>query len=488
MSGKTPITVAHGDGIGPEIMAAVLRVLDAAGAQLAIETIDIGEKVYKSGVKSGIADSAWESLLRTKCFLKAPITTPQGGGFKSLNVTVRKTLGMFANIRPCISYAPFVKTLQPKMDLVIVRENEEDLYAGIEHRQTDNTVQALKLISRSGSYKIISYAFEYARAAGRKKVSCITKDNIMKLADGLFHKIFDEVAAEYPDIENDHWIVDIGAARIASRPEQFDVIVTQNLYGDILSDIAAEVAGSVGLCGSANIGSKGAMFEAIHGSAPDIAGQGIANPSGLLHGAVLMLQHIGQNRTAQTIHNAWLKTLEDGIHTGEIASREHTKETVGTEGFADAVIARLGEIPQRLSPVHYGDSEHSSCISIAETVLPPKQDKVLDGVDVFLDWSETTHPSDLAAQLNAVQTDKFALSVISTRGLKAWPDAVDDFKIADHWCCRFTAKDSAKNAKLNNGDIAALLSTLHKAGFDVVKTENLYSFDGQRGYSVAQGE
>ena len=482
------ITIAYGDGIGPEIMESTLKVLDASGASLEYDEIEIGEKVYKRNVESGIDPDSWDKLINNKIFLKAPITTPQGGGFKSLNVTIRKSLGLYANVRPVKALTPYVRSHFPTMDLVVIRENEEDLYAGIEHQQTPEVIQCLKLVSRPGCERIIRYAFEYARSYGRKKVTCMTKDNIMKHTDGLFHKIFDEIKQEYPDIETDHFIIDIGAARLADTPHWFDVIVTLNLYGDIISDITAQISGSVGLGGSANIGTDFAMFEAIHGSAPDIAGQGIANPSGLLHGAVLMLQHIGQNRTAQTIHNAWLKTLEDGIHTGEIASREHTKETVGTEGFADAVIARLGEIPQRLSPVHYGDSEHSSCISIAETVLPPKQDKVLDGVDVFLDWSETTHPSDLAAQLNAVQTDKFALSVISTRGLKAWPDAVDDFKIADHWCCRFTAKDSAKNAKLNNGDIAALLSTLHKAGFDVVKTENLYSFDGQRGYSVAQGE
>lgn len=483
MTTKTPITVAHGDGIGPEIMAAVLHILDAAGAQLAIETIEIGEKVYKSGTPSGIADSAWESLERTKCFLKSPITTPQGGGFKSLNVTVRKTLGMFANIRPCMSYAPYVHGLQPKMDMVIVRENEEDIYAGIEHRQTNNTVQALKLISRTGSEKIIRYAFEYARRTGRKKVSCISKDNIMKMADGLFHKVFDEIRAEYPEIASDHWIVDIGAARIASRPEQFDVIVTENLYGDILSDIAAEVAGSVGLCGSANIGRRGAMFEAIHGSAPDIAGKGIANPSGLLHGALLMLQHIGQTQVAENIHNAWLKTLEDGIHTGDITSVEHTKEKTGTDGFAKAVIARLGQMPQTLPAAVYGSG--ATNMDLYVTKLPAPQEKQLAGVDVFLDWSGSAKPSELAAKLNAVQTDALKLATIAVNGLKVWPHALEDHRIADHWCCRYLA---AEGETPHNGQIAALLAALHKAGFDAVKTDNLYYFDGARGFSLAQGD
>src|SRR5207253_2076989 len=244
--------------------------------------------------------------------------TPQGGGFKSLNVTVRKTLGLYANVRPCVSYHPFVETKYPGMDVVIVRENEEDLYAGIEHRQTDQVVQCLKLISRPGSEKIVRYAFEYARLHNRKKVTCFMKDNIMKMTDGLFHKVFDEIAAQYPDIQNEAWIVDIGAAKMADTPEAFDVIVMPNLYGDILSDVAAQIAGSVGLAGSSNIGTQCAMFEAIHGSAPRRAGQNLANPSGLLLGAVLMLVHIGQPDLAARGHNACPRTIEDRVHTSDI--------------------------------------------------------------------------------------------------------------------------------------------------------------------------
>src|SRR5436189_1911573 len=273
MSKNIPITVANGDGIGPEIMDATLRILEASGAPLNIERIDIGEKVYLAGNSSGIEPSSWESLRRTKVFLKAPITTPQGGGYKSLNVTVRKVLGLYANVRPCVAYHPFVETKHPSMDVVIVRENEEDLYAGIEHRQTNQVVQCLKLISRPGSEKIVRYAFEYARRNNRKKVTCFTKDNIMKLTDGLFHKVFDEVAAEYPDTENEHWIVDIGAAKLADTPEAFDVLVMPNLYGDVLSDVAAQIAGSVGLAVAANIGEHVAIFEAIHVPVPRHHGQ-----------------------------------------------------------------------------------------------------------------------------------------------------------------------------------------------------------------------
>src|SRR5262247_1456138 len=342
MAKAIPITVAGGDGIGPEIMSATLRILKESGAQLDIETIDIGEKVYLAGNTSGIEPSSWDSLRRTKVFLKAPITTPQGGGYKSLNVTVRKVMGLYANVRPCVAYHPFIETKHPSMDVVIVRENEEDLYAGIEYRLTPDVYQCLKLITRPGSEKIVQYAFEYARRHSRKKVTCFTKDNIMKMTDGLFHRVFDEIGKDYPDIEKEHWIVDIGAAKLADSPEAFDVVVMPNLYGDVLSDVAAQIAGSVGLAGSANIGLNYAMFEAIHGSAPRRAGQDLANPSGLLLGAVLMLVHINQPEAAERIHNAWLRTIEDGVHTYDIFTEGVSSVKVGTKEFAAAVVERLG--------------------------------------------------------------------------------------------------------------------------------------------------
>src|SRR5919202_1421042 len=350
---NTPITIARGDGIGPEIMEATLRILEGAGARLDIEEIEIGEKVYLAGNPAGVAPEAFDSLRRTKVFLKAPITTPQGGGYKSLNVTVRKTFGLYANVRPCVSYHPFVETKHPVMDVVIVRENEEDVYGGIEYRQTGQVTQFLKLISRPGTEKIVRYAFEYARRNNRKKVTCFTKDNIMKITDGLFHKIFDEIAPEYPDIEDEHWIVDIGSAKLADTPEAFDVVVLPNLYGDVLSDVAAQIAGSVGLAGSANIGEDIAMFEAIHGSAPRRAGQNLANPSGLFLGAVMMLVHVGQTEVAERAHNAWLRTMEDGVHTYDIYKEGVSKQKVGTKEFAQAVVARLSQTPQTLKAVKY---------------------------------------------------------------------------------------------------------------------------------------
>jgi isocitrate dehydrogenase len=480
-----PITVAHGDGIGPEIMEATLAILKEAGAKLDIERIDIGEKVYLAGNTSGIEPSSWDSLRSTRVFLKAPITTPQGGGFKSLNVTVRKTLGLYANVRPCVSYHPFIETKHPNMDVVIVRENEEDLYAGIEHRQTDQVVQCLKLISRPGSEKIVRYAFEYARRHNRKKVTCFTKDNIMKLTDGLFHKVFNEIAAEYPEIENEHWIVDIGAAKLADTPTTFDVIVMPNLYGDVLSDVAAQIAGSVGLAGSANIGENIAMFEAIHGSAPRRAGQNLANPSGLLQGAIMMLVHIGQSAVAERVHNAWLRTIEDGIHTYDIFKEQVSKQKVGTKEFGQAVVERLGKKPKTLKAITYSQTEDEPYAG--ETIVKERSDthKELVGVDVFLDWIKGS-PDDLGNAITQITPDDLKLVMISNRGVKVWPGGKSETFCSDHWRCRFMSQNNGSGIK--HQQIINLLSNVAGGGFDFIKTENLCNFDGERGYSLDQGE
>ncbi len=482
MSENTPITVAYGDGIGPEIMEATLNIITSAGARIDIETIEVGEKVYSKGNTSGIEPGAWESLRRTKVFLKAPITTPQGGGYKSLNVTARKTFGMYANIRPCVSYHPFVQTKHPVMNVVIVRENEEDLYSGIEYRQTNDVMQGLKLISRPGSEKIIRYAFEYARQYNRKKVTCFMKDNIMKFTDGLFHKIFDEIGEEYPDIEKENWIVDIGAAKLASFPEAFDVIVMENLYGDILSDVTAQMTGSVGLAGSANIGNSCSMFEAIHGSAPRRAGQNIANPSGLFLGAVMMLVHIGQADIAAKVHNAWLKTIEDGVHTYDIYKPNISKQKAGTKEFGQAVVERLGEIPKTLKAVEYKPVATMTFNYKFPTL--PKPEKELVGVDIFLDWKQGT-PNDLGDKMSKIISEGLKLTMISNRGLEVWPGGLPETFCVDHWRCRY---ESAKEgAQVKHEQIISLLKSINDAGFDFIKTENLYNFDGIKGFSTTQG-
>ncbi|MCL4401360.1 MAG: NADP-dependent isocitrate dehydrogenase [Acidobacteria bacterium] len=460
-------------------MAATLAVLKEAGAAIEIETIEIGERVYLAGHSSGIEAGAWGSLRRTRVFLKAPITTPQGGGFKSLNVTARKSLGLYANVRPCVAYDPFVETRHPGMDVVIVRENEEDLYAGIEYRAGAEEAYALKLISRSASEKIARYAFDYARRHGRRKVTCFTKDNILKMTDGLFHRAFDEVAAEYPEIEKEHWIVDIGAAKLADTPGAFDVVVLPNLYGDILSDVAAQIAGSVGLAGSANIGDHCAMFEAVHGSAPRRAGQNLANPSGLMLAGVLMLVHIGQPEVAARVHNAWLRTIEDGVHTYDIFTPGASKRKVGTREFAEAVMARLGEKPCQLKPVGYGPVERHKLPSHAP---PPVPSADLGGVDVYVNWP-SREAAELAAKAGAAAAP-LQLKLIANRGLKVWPEAQPDAFCTDTFRCRFTAAPGT----VTQADVLALLGRVGAAGIEIVMVDMLRYFDGRPGFSLAQGE
>ena len=484
-----PITVAAGDGIGPEIMQATLKVLQAAGARIAPETIEIGEQLYLQGHTSGIAPQSWDSLRRTRVLLKGPITTPSGRGYKSLNVTIRKTLGLYANVRPCVSYSPFVATRHPKLDIVVIRENEEDLYAGIEHRQTDQVVQCLKLITRPGCERIIRYAFEYARANGRRKITCMTKDNIMKMTDGLFHQVFDEIATGYPDIQTEHMIIDIGAARVATRPEQFDVIVTTNLYGDILSDIVAEMTGSVGLAGSANIGEHVAMFEAIHGSAPDIAGKGIANPSGLLLAAVMMLVHIRQPDVAARIHNAWLCTLEDGVFTADLVGHASAQlsRPFGSMDFADAIIERLGRTPRTRAPVSYQQAPEAAPAAVSAPTLSVQAParKSLLGVDVFVHRASTT-PDALAAAIGSLNLPSLRLQMITNRGVKVWPQGFPETFCTDHWRCRFMAAE--QGGEVAPADVVALLGAMVGRGTDVIKTENLYAFDGVQGFALGQGQ
>ncbi|WP_310555045.1 NADP-dependent isocitrate dehydrogenase [Flavobacterium sp.] len=477
----TRITVAKGDGIGPEIMDATLEIIKAAGAKIEIDEIEVGEKVYLSGNTSGIASESWDIIRRNKIFLKAPITTPQGGGYKSLNVTTRKFLGLYSNVRPCMSLHPFVETKHPKMDIVIVRENEEDLYAGIEHQQTDEVVQCIKIISRPGCEKIVRYAFEYAKVYGRKKVTCFTKDNIMKQSDGLFHQVFDEIAVEYPEIENEHWIIDIGAAKMADTPEIFDVIVTLNLYGDVLSDIAAQIAGSVGLAGSANIGEECAMFEAIHGSAPRRAGQNLANPSGLLEGAVMMLNHIGQTEIAEKVQNAWLKTIEDGIHTYDIFKEGISKQKVGTKEFAEVVISNLGLKPSLLREVSYAKEV---ALNLPKYIKKPAAKKELVGVDIFVHWNGT-NPNELAEKIQKLNNDNAKLSMITNRGIKVWPDGFSETFCTDHWRCRFKP---ANGNGIDKKNIIGLLSNAIENEIDTIKTENLYEFNGKPGFSLGQGQ
>lgn len=475
-----PIVVAEGDGIGPEIMEATLRILDAAQANLQYHKVEIGEKVYLQGQRTGISAETWDIIRKTKAFLKAPITTPQGGGFKSLNVTIRTTLGLYANVRPCASYYPFVSTKHPKMDVVIIRENEEDLYTGIEYQQTPEVFQALKIITRPASEKIIRYAFEYAKANQRKKVTCFTKDNILKMTDGLFHRIFDEIAREYPEIIHEHWIVDIGAAKLAETPEDFDVVVLPNLYGDILSDVAAQITGSVGLGGSANIGDHGAMFEAIHGSAPKRAGQNVANPSGLILASVMMLVYLGKPDIASSIHNAWLCTIEDGIHTYDIYKEKTSQAKVGTKEFTNALIARLGKKPHTLPIVSYGKPFVTKAKNPEKSVSLQE----LIGADVFIQSNEPL--SHLVEKLQKMKGHGLKLVLISNRGATVWPHHAPETACVDHWRCRFESEK--KGQPIEQKDLIQLLQKMDENHLRFVQVESLFRFDGKPGYSLPGDE
>ncbi len=474
---RKTIAVAYGDGIGPEIMEAVLHVLVEAGALLDVERVEIGEKVYQRGHESGIEPSVWETLHHAGIMLKAPITTPQGGAFRSLNMTIRKSLGLFASVRPCVSYHPFVQTRHPQMDVVVIRENEEDLYGGVEYRVSSELCCSDKLTSRFGSERVIRYAFEYAKRHNRKKVSCFTKDNIMKFTDGQFHKSFDRVSANYPEIQSEHLLVDLGAARLANSPEVFDVIVMPNMYGDILSDVAAQLSGSVGLAGTANIGQSFAVFEAIHGSAPRRAGQNMANPSGLLLASVMMLAHIGQCEVASKIHNAWLCTVEEGVHTYDIFSEGVSRFKVGTKEFARAVVGRLGKIPEKLKAVYY--NPQSERIGIEKGEYHSVASKVLVGVDVNLHWSGGS-AFELAALLRRCEFGGIVLKGIYNRGTKVWPEGIPETLCLDSWCCRFLSAEEGR--PLLHDQVAELLARLAAEGLDFVKVQNLSLFDGQKGY------
>jgi isocitrate dehydrogenase len=494
----TAITVAFGDGIGPEIMESTLQILKESGAQLSFNTIEVGKKIYEKGFTSGLMPSAWEELDSSKVLLKAPITTPQGGGYKSLNVTIRKKLGLYVNLRPVISFHPFVTTKHPVMNVVIVRENEEDLYTGIEHRQTDQSYQCLKIITKSGCEKIVRYAFEYAVKNNRKKVTCFSKDNIMKITDGMFHNVFNEIAKEYPQIETDHYIVDIGAARLATKPEIFDVIVTLNLYGDIISDIAAEISGSVGLAGSANIGREFAMFEAIHGSAPDIAGKNIANPTGLIEGAIMMLLHIGQYQVANKIRDAVFKTIEDGLHTADIYNDKTSKRKLGTKEFTQAVINNLGQEPKTLSKASFNiiDSDSNIQKPAIANIEPVK--KTFIGFDLFIDWQKEFE--ELISFINTLQSEQLEIKMISAKGLVMWP-CIDKHNKSTYpkgqTILRFIGKGiTGKNSSdiindkktISHKDLIQMLNVLADKNIDFIKYEGLYLFDGKPGYSAGQGE
>lgn len=487
-----PVAVIYGDGIGPEIMEAVLLILQNAGVELSITSIEAGEQAYKKHWTSGIAESAWDILFRTKAILKSPVYTPSGGGYRSVNVSIRKRLELYANIRPVVSYYPFIKNARPNIDLVIIRENEEGSYTGVEYRRSHNAFESIRTVTIANSLRIAQYAFEYAKKFGRKRVDCMVKDNIMKMTDGCFYQMFCEIAERYNDIPSSKYLVDIGIARLAARPEQFDVLVTTNLYGDIASDVAAEISGSVGLAGSANIGNRHAMFEAVHGTAPDIAGKNIANPSGLLNAAVMMLRHLGLMDKANAISNAWLRTIELGLHTVDIAGPQ-TKKILGTIEFAQAVIKNLGQSPLELQPVtaeHANTEQDEHITSAIQTSLavPHFEKRLMVGADIGVAIDQNPNfnfvPKEIAERLEeALKHEGLSLCVIFCKGLKIWPGVSDYSNIQD--CCTLRIAKEEVGQEVSYQSLSSFVNKLSLLSMVPVKVDFLFSFDEKPGFAFA---
>lgn len=477
---KRLVTLIPGDGVGPECVRAAQRLIEASGAAVAWEERQAGASVFRAGLASGVPPETIESIRKTRVVLKGPLETPVGFGEKSANVTLRKLFETYANIRP-VREMPGVRTPYSgrNIDLVVVRENVEDLYAGIEHMQTPGVAQCLKLISRLGSEKVIRLAFELAIAEGRKRVHCATKSNIMKLTEGTFKRTFERIAQDYPDIEAQHIIIDNCAHQLVKRPEQFDVIVTTNMNGDIISDLTSGLIGGLGFAPSANIGSEVAIFEAVHGSAPKYAGKDVINPTAVLMSGVMMLRHLGEFEAAAKIENALLVTLEQGILTRDVVG---DAKAVGTRAFTDAIIGNLGR-----------QSENWRVREYKPMVLPdfPKAPDMVKaevrrtvGADIFVETGQL--PEQLGPALEALaEGSALKLKMISNRGTKVYPSVGAMTDCVDHYRCRFIARDAASD--LTDAQILDLVQRIGSQ-YRWMHIEKLPEFDGEAGYTKAQGE
>ncbi|MCS6806142.1 MAG: NADP-dependent isocitrate dehydrogenase [Acidobacteriota bacterium] len=479
-NGKRVVTVIPGDGVGPECIRATQRIIEAAGASVHWEEHQAGASVFKQGIASGVPADTIESIRRTRVVLKGPLETPVGYGEKSANVTLRKLFETYANVRP-VRELPGVPTPYSGrgIDLVVVRENVEDLYAGIEHMQTPSVAQCLKLISRKGCEKIVRLAFELARAEGRKKVACATKSNIMKLTEGMLKRTFEEIAPEYPDLESWHIIIDNCAHQLVKRPEQFEVIVTTNMNGDIISDLTSALVGGLGFAPSANLGDEVAIFEAVHGSAPKYAGKNVINPTAVLLSGVMMLRHIGDFDTAARIEQALLVTLEEGrVRTGDVVGYDRGASTTA---FADAIIANLGRTPQHTPVRSYRPIELPARKPTA--AITPASRRVI-GVDVFVE--STLSPDDLGHSLEQIaEGTPLRLKMVSNRGTKVFPSVGALTDCVDHWRCRFVLRNNS--GELSDEQLLNLVSRI-ASQHRWMHIEKLQEFDGHEAFTKAQGE
>jgi isocitrate dehydrogenase len=482
MSKRIPVTLIPGDGIGPEVVTATQKLIDATGVAIDWEVRHAGASVFKKGIASGVPEDTIESIRRTRVALKGPLETPVGFGEKSANVTLRKLFETYGNIRPVKNIHGVTTPYSGRnIDLVVVRENVEDLYAGIEHMQTPEVAQCLKLISKKGCEKIVRLAFEVARSQGRKKVHCATKSNIMKMTEGMLKRTFEQIAKEYPDIEAQHIIVDNCAHQLVKMPEQFEVIVTTNMNGDILSDLTSALVGGLGFAPSANIGSEIAIFEAVHGSAPKYAGKNVINPTAMILSGVMMLRHLGEFSAAAKLENAVMVTLEEGkAMTRDVVGDQRA---VGTTAFTEAILNNFGKTPK-----HGRVREHKPlklpAFNPNPTQTDPSMKRNVVGIDVFVESADT--PQAIGALLEQnVQGLPLKLKMISNRGTKLYPSAGAITDTVNHWRCRFMLNEPQNDLKPQI--LRDLLEKVEKS-FRWMHIEKLQEFDGAAGFTKAQGE
>lgn len=472
------VTLIKGDGIGPEVVESAQRVVDATGVNIQWEVCEAGANVFKKGLATGIPQETIDSLLRTKVALKGPLETPVGYGEKSANVTLRALFETYANTRP-VQTIPGIHTPfhNRTIDFVVVRENVEDLYAGIEYLQTPTVAEGLKLITRKGSEKIIRFAFELARAEERHKVHCATKANILKLTEGLFKSVFEEVSADYPDIEAQHIIIDNCAHQLVTHPESFDVIVTTNLQGDIISDLASGLIGGLGVAPAANIGDKAAIFEAVHGSAPKYAGTNTINPTAVLLSAVLMLRHLEEFEAAHKIEQALLYTF--GIE--KAFTRDLNKVSpLTTTAFTDRIIHNLGQetdfwAPRTYKPLHLPQIKTYKDTTLRKNV----------GVDIYIE--SLLSAEELGKSLEDIAAPSpFYLQMISNRSVQVYPVIPGiEVETVDHWRARFFIRDSVSSHE--DGDILDLIARISQT-HRWMHIEKLCEFNHHPSFTKAQGE
>jgi isocitrate dehydrogenase len=477
---RTLVTLIPGDGIGPECVDAARRIVEATGAPVDWEEAEAGAEVFKKGLPSGVPPETMDSITRTRVALKGPLETPVGFGEKSANVTLRKLFETYANVRP-VRELPGVTTPYSGrgIDLVMVRENVEDLYAGIEHMQTPGVAQCLKLISVKGCEKIARFAFEFARSEYRSSVACATKANIMKFTEGTLKRVFERVAPDYPEIESWHVIVDNCAHQLVKKPEQYDVIVTTNMNGDILSDLSSALVGGLGFAPSANIGNEIAIFEAVHGSAPKYAGKDVINPTAVILSAVMMLRYLQMFEQAEAIEHAVLVTLESGVLTGDVVGYDRGTPTTK---YRDTIIDNLGKRTESWTVRDHLPLKLPVLDAAPDYVRPASRAVV--GLDVFVE--SPLSASELGASLMELTSDtRLSLKMISSRGTKVFPPTGAITDTLDHWRCRFITKENPGD--LPDEDVHQLLARISRRHM-WMHTEKLQEFDGELGFTRDQGE